>query len=44
MVIPVMWSGRVISLQAIYPDGQKRFWKGAPVKGGRVVVEVAGAL
>ena len=28
-----MWKDRIASLQAIYPDGQKRFWKGAPVKG-----------
>lgn len=33
LLIPVMWKDRLVSLQAIYPDGQKRFWKGAPVKG-----------
>lgn len=43
MVIPVMWSGRVISLQAIYPDGQKRFWKGAPVKGGSYTLQRPGS-
>lgn len=39
MVIPVLWNGRVISLQAIYADGAKRFWKGAPVKGGHYVMK-----
>lgn len=33
LLVPVMWGERIASLQAIYPDGQKRFWKGAPVKG-----------
>lgn len=34
IAIPVLWDGRVTSIQTIAPDGQKRFWKGAPVKGG----------
>jgi len=38
LVIPVLWGGRIISLQSIYQDGKKRFWKGAPVKGGAFVL------
>lgn len=34
LVVPVEWRGRVISVQTITADGQKRFWLGAPVKGG----------
>lgn len=34
LVVPVMWKGRVISLQTISAEGVKRFWPGAPVKGG----------
>lgn len=39
LVVPVMWHGSVISVQTIHPSGQKRFWKGAPVKGGCFVLE-----
>lgn len=39
LVIPVMWKGHVISVQTIHPNGQKRFWPGAPVKGGSFVIE-----
>lgn len=34
LVVPVMWRGRVISVQTISAEGEKRFWPGAPVKGG----------
>lgn len=34
LVVPVMWKGRVVSVQTIAADGTKRFWPGAPVKGG----------
>lgn len=34
LVVPVMWNGKLISLQTITPEGVKRFWPGAPVKGG----------
>lgn len=34
LVVPVLWRGRVISVQTITGDGTKRFWPGAPVKGG----------
>ena len=34
LVVPVLWKGRVISVQTITVDGTKRFWPGAPVKGG----------
>lgn len=39
LVVPVLWSGRVISVQTITVDGAKRFWPGAPVKGGCCVIE-----
>ncbi|GDY37716.1 toprim domain-containing protein [Acidovorax sp. NB1] len=39
LVVPVLWKGRIISLQSITPDGQKRFWPGAPVKGGALVLD-----
>jgi putative DNA primase/helicase len=34
LVVPVLWRGRLISVQTITVDGEKRFWPGAPVKGG----------
>jgi len=34
LVVPVMWRGRLVSVQTISPEGEKRFWPGAPVKGG----------
>ena len=34
LVIPVRWNDKIISLQTITPEGIKRFWPGAPVKGG----------
>ena len=34
LVIPVMLGHSLISIQTIAPDGQKRFWPGAPVKAG----------
>ncbi len=39
LVIPVRWRDRLISVQTIHPDGTKRFWPGAPVKGGCHVLE-----
>lgn len=39
LVVPVLWKGRLISLQSITPDGQKRFWPGAPVKSGALVLD-----
>lgn len=38
LVIPVHFGDRITSLQTISPDGEKRFWKGAPVKGGSYVL------
>ncbi|MEY3252439.1 MAG: hypothetical protein RL227_1412 [Pseudomonadota bacterium] len=38
LVVPVMWRGRVISIQRIHPDGTKRFAVGAPVKGGHYAI------
>lgn len=43
LVVPV-WHGEwIISVQTIAPDGQKRFWAGAPVKAGAYVLERARA-
>lgn len=39
LVIPVMWRGRLMSVQTVTADGVKRFWPGAPVKAGSVVLE-----
>jgi putative DNA primase/helicase len=39
LVVPV-WHGQwLISVQTITPDGEKRFWPGAPVKAGAYVIE-----
>lgn len=43
ILVPVFWGDRITSLQAIYEDGQKRFWAGAPVKGGAYVLDRAKA-
>lgn len=34
LVVPVLLGESLISIQTIAPDGEKRFWPGAPVKGG----------
>lgn len=39
LVIPIVWKGRIISVQSITPDGEKRFWPGAPVKGGSLALD-----
>lgn len=39
LVVPVHWRDRLVSVQTITADGQKRFWPGAPVKGGAVVLD-----
>lgn len=39
LVIPVLWDGRITSIQTISPDGAKRFWTGAPIKGGAYVLD-----
>jgi putative DNA primase/helicase len=38
LIVPVMIDGAIVSLQRIAPDGAKRFWSGASVKGGCYVV------
>lgn len=38
LVVPVFWKNKVISLQTIKADGQKRFWPGAPVKAGSIAL------
>jgi len=43
LVVPVMFRGSLISVQSISQDGTKRFWPGAPVKGGCYVIERPGA-
>ena len=39
LVVPVLWQGRLVSVQTITADGEKRFWPGAPVKGGAMVLD-----
>ena len=38
LIVPVEIDGAIVSLQRIAPDGSKRFWSGASVKGGCYVV------
>jgi putative DNA primase/helicase len=39
LVVPVMFDGNLISVQRIAPDGTKRFWSGASVKGGSYIIQ-----
>lgn len=39
LVVPVWHAGWIISVQTIHPDGTKRFFAGAPVKGGSFVID-----
>ncbi|MDR2195730.1 MAG: toprim domain-containing protein [Gallionellaceae bacterium] len=39
LIVPVFWNDRLVSVQSITPDGQKRFWPGAPVKAGAFVMD-----
>lgn len=39
LIVPVFWRDRLMSIQSITPGGQKRFWTGAPVKGGALVLD-----
>lgn len=39
LVVPVVSGEWIVSTQSIYEDGSKRFWPGAPVKGGAFVIE-----
>jgi len=43
LVIPVCYGDSIISTQSIHPDGTKRFYAGAPVKGGCFVLDRKGA-
>lgn len=38
LIIPVMIENEIMSLQRIAPDGTKRFWSGASVKGGAYII------
>ena len=38
LVVPVFWGETLTSIQTISEDGTKRFWPGAPVKGGAFVL------
>jgi putative DNA primase/helicase len=38
LVVPVMMEQNVISVQRISPEGNKKFWPGASVKGGSYVI------
>lgn len=39
LVVPVLHREWVVSVQTITPSGEKRFWPGAPVKGGHFAIE-----
>lgn len=41
LVVPMMRGGELVSVQRIAPDGDKRFWPGAPTQGAMYVVERA---
>lgn len=43
MVVPALRGRKLMTVQRIAPDGTKRFWKGAPVKGASYAVERRGA-
>lgn len=43
LIAPVFWGDSLTSIQAINPEGEKRFWTGAPVKGGAFVLRRHGA-
>lgn len=43
LVIPVLIGSRLISVQRISPEGDKRFWSGASVKGGSYTIQRHGA-
>lgn len=43
LVVPVLMEGKVASVQRISPEGEKRFWPGASVKGGSYQIERRGA-
>jgi putative DNA primase/helicase len=38
LVIPMMLGGKISSIQRISPDGDKRFWPGAPVAGATYLI------
>ncbi|MBA3622890.1 MAG: toprim domain-containing protein [Methylibium sp.] len=39
LVVPVWWGDALVSVQTITAEGEKRFWPGAPVKGGAYVLD-----
>lgn len=39
LVVPAWRGGRLLTVQRIAPDGQKRFWPGAPVRGAAYTIE-----
>jgi putative DNA primase/helicase len=41
LVVPVMIGSNIMSVQRIAPDGVKRFWSGASVKGGSYIIQSA---
>lgn len=44
LVVPAYRGRSLMTVQRIAPDGTKRFWKGAPVKGASYTVERQGAV
>jgi putative DNA primase/helicase len=43
LVVPVLLDENVMSVQRISPDGEKKFWHGASVKGGSYLIERKGS-
>lgn len=43
LVVPMARRGRLVSVQRIAPDGQKRFWTGAPIAGVWYTLDRRGA-
>ena len=41
LVVPIMIGANIMSVQRIAPDGVKRFWSGASIKGGSYIIEPA---
>jgi putative DNA primase/helicase len=43
LVVPIVRSGQIVSLERISPEGEKLFWKGAPSGGGSHLIRRNGA-
>lgn len=43
LVVPAMRREWMVSVQRIWPDGQKRYWPGAPMKGAYFIIDRPGS-